>query len=115
MLEKLDYIEKRYEQLNTSISDPDIIANQDEWKKLVKEHATLEDIVSEYREYKAVMQGIDDVVEMLQEKPDREFREMLEQEMGELEEKKEDLIQRLKVLLIPKDPNDDKNVVVEIR
>jgi len=115
MLEKLEFIEKRYEELNTAISDPQVIKNQDEWKNLVKEHSKLEDIVVCYREYKKVQKDLDEVMEMLNDKPDREMRELLELEMDDLKEKQENLTQKLKLLLIPKDPNDEKNVVVEIR
>ena len=115
MLDKLDFIEKRYEELNKAISDPDVISNQQEWQKLVKEHAEIEEIVTVYREYRNVLDGIEEIEEMLQDKPDPEFKEMLDQELGELTPKKEELEQKLKILLIPSDPNDKKNVIVEIR
>lgn len=115
MLDKLDFIEKRYEELNKAISDPEIINNQQEWQKLVKEHAEIEEIVTVYREYRKVLEEIEEIEEMLQDKPDPEFKEMLEQELAELIPKKEELEQKLKILLIPSDPNDKKNVIVEIR
>ena len=115
MLDKLDFIEKRYEELNKAISDPEIINNQQEWQKLVKEHAEIEEIVTVYREYRTVLEEIEEIQEMLQDKPDPEFKEMLDQELAELTLKKEELEQRLKILLIPSDPNDKKNVIVEIR
>ncbi len=115
MIDKLDFIEERYEQLNKAISDPEVINNQEEWKKLVIEHAEIEEIVTVYRSYRKVLQGIEEAEEMLRDKPDPEFKEMLELELEELNPKKEELEQRLKILLIPSDPNDKKNVVVEIR
>jgi len=115
MLDKLDFIERRYEELNKAISDPDIINNQQEWQKLVKEHAEIEEIVTVYREYRKVLEETEEIQEMLQDKPDPEFKEMLDQELAELTPKKEELEQKLKILLIPSDPNDKKNVIVEIR
>lgn len=115
MIEKLDFIEERYEELNKAISDPDIINNQEEWKKLVIEHAEIEEIVTVYREYTKVLADIEEAEEMLQDKPDPDFKAMLEQEIEELSPKRQKLEEKLKILLIPTDPRDKKNVVVEIR
>ena len=115
MLDKLEYIENRYEELSQVISDPDVINRQDEWKRLVKEHAAFEDIVIKYREFRDVVKGIQDAREMLQDKLDKEFKDMVEQEVEVLESRKSSLFQEMKLLLLPKDPMDDKNVVVEIR
>lgn len=115
MLDKLEYIENRYEELSQVISDPDVINRQDEWKRLVKEHAAFEDIVIKYREFRDVVKGIQDAREMLQDKLDKEFKDMVEQEVEVLESRKFSLLQEMKLLLLPKDPMDDKNVVVEIR
>ncbi|MBE3100770.1 MAG: peptide chain release factor 1 [Firmicutes bacterium] len=115
MLDKLEYIENRYEELSQVISDPDVINRQDEWKRLVKEHAAFEDIVIKYREFRDVVKGIQDAREMLQDKLDKEFKDMVEQEVEVLESRKTSLLQEMKLLLLPKDPMDDKNVVVEIR
>lgn len=115
MIEKLDFIEERYEQLNEAISDPEIINNQEEWKKLVIEHAEIEEIVVVYREYRKILKEIDETEEMLNGKPDPDFKEMLEQELEDLTPKRDELEQKLRILLIPSDPNDKKNVVVEIR
>ncbi len=112
MFQKLEDVEKRYEELNTKISDPEIISNQNEWKKLMKEHAEITDIVEKYREYKKVKQTIEDAKSMLD---DKELRELAELEMEEAKEKLPKIEEELKVLLIPKDPNDDKNVICEIR
>ena len=115
MLEKLDFLGERYMELNYKISDPNIIADQDQWKELVKEHSHLEPIVNKYKEYKKIMTGIDEAEELLEDKMEKDFKEMVENELSELEEKKEQLEEKLKILLIPKDPNDEKNVIVEIR
>ncbi len=106
MLEKLDFMEKRYEELNRAISDPQVISNQDEWKALVKEHSSLQDIVLCYREYKKLLKDLDEVKEMLEDNPDTELKELLDQELNDLNEKREELVQKLKLMLIPKDPND---------
>ena len=115
MLEKLEFIEKRYEDLSKAIADPDIIARQNEWRQLVKEHADLEDIVVKYRDYKKIEKDIAAAKEMLNEKPDDELRDMLEEELAELSQQREKVEKELRLSLIPKDPNDEKNVVVEIR
>lgn len=115
MLEKLDFLEEKYKDLNKKISDPEIINQSRKWQKLVKEHAHLEPIVQKYREYTKVMDSLEEDKEMLQGKLDDDFKEMLKEEVKELEEKEEKLKEELKFLLIPKDPNDQKNVIVEIR
>jgi peptide chain release factor 1 len=115
MLDKLEFIEKKYEDLSRAIADPDVIARQNEWRQMIKEHADLEDIVIKYREYKKIEQDIEVAKEMLNEKLDDEFREMLEDELAQLNQQHEEVIEKLRILLIPKDPNDEKNVVVEIR
>ncbi|MGE4508014.1 MAG: peptide chain release factor 1 [Eubacteriaceae bacterium] len=116
MLEKLDFLAEKYAELNEKISNPEIIADQNLWKKLVKEHAHIEPIIQKYNEYSKVLAGIDDAKEMLADKQlDKEFREMAEMELEQLTEKKNVFEEELRVLLLPKDPNDDKNVIVEIR
>lgn len=115
MLEKLDFLFEKYNQLSKEISDPDIIADQIKWKKLVKEHSHLEPIVEKYKEYKRVVDEISDAKELLQDKLEKEFKEMVETELADLQGKKEELEEELKILLLPKDPNDEKNVIVEIR
>ena len=112
MFQKLEDVEKRYEELNKLISDPDVISNQTEWKKYMKEHSDIEDIVFKYREYKKVSQSLEEAKEMLN---DPELKELAEMEMLEAKEKLPKIEEELKVLLIPKDPNDDKNVICEIR
>ncbi|MDD4504174.1 MAG: peptide chain release factor 1 [Clostridiaceae bacterium] len=115
MLDKLEFIEEKYEDLSYKISDPEVIGDQNMWQKLVKEHASLEAIVAKFREYKSVLNGIEDSKAMLEDKPDKDFEEMVRLELEELHEKKENLEGELTILLLPKDPNDDKDVIVEIR
>lgn len=115
MLNKLNFIDAKYDELSMKISDPSIMANQREWQKLCKEHADLEVIVLKYREYKKVVEDLDFNKTMLEEESDKELREMAQEEIKELSKAKDDLAAELNVLLLPKDPNDHKNVFVEIR
>jgi peptide chain release factor 1 len=115
MYEKLQFIEEKFEDLNYKISDPEVIADHNEWRKLVKEHSDIEPIVAKFREYKEVLQGIEDSNEMLSEENDKDFLDMVKAELLDLESEKAALEEELKVMLLPKDPNDDKNVIVEIR
>ena len=94
------------------ISDPEIIANQSEWQKLMKEHASIEDIVSKYREYKSVKKQMDEAKEMMD---DKELKELAEADYYDAKEKLPKIEEELKILLIPKDPDDDKNIICEIR
>ena len=112
MFQKLEDVEKKYEELTTKISDPEIISNQNEWKNYMKEHAEIEPIVLKYREYKQVKKQYEDAKEMLS---DPDLKELAEIEMLENKEKLPIIEEELKVLLIPKDPDDDKNVICEIR
>ena len=112
MFQRLDDVEKRYEELNKLIADPDVISNQNEWKKLMKEHSDLEDLVMTYREYKKVKQDFEDAKELLS---DPEMKDFAEDEMEKAKELMPKIEEELKILLIPKDPNDDSNVICEIR
>ena len=114
MFQKLDDVEKKYEELTIQISDPEIIAKTNEWQKLMKEHADMAPIVEKYREYKKVKQNYEEALEMMKEE-DQEMKELAETEMLESKEKMQSLEEELKLLLIPKDPDDDKNVICEIR
>ena len=114
MFEKLDEIKKRYEELTKQISDSDIIANQELWQKLVKEHAELEEIVSVYEAYMNNARQLDELREML-ELESGEMAEMVREELESTEKEMENQTNELKLLLIPKDPNDNKNVILEIR
>lgn len=115
MFDKLQATEDRYEEISHKLSDPDVINNQDEYKKLMKEYSDLEEIVQKYREYKKVTSEVEEARELLNETLDKDFREMVQMEFDEAQEKLEIIKKQLKVLLVPKDPNDDKNVIVEIR
>ena len=112
MFEKLQAVEERYEELTKLIADPEVIANQAEWQKLVKEHASIEDVVLKFREYKKVKQSMEEAQELLQ---DTEMKELAEAEYYEAKENLPKLEEELKILLIPKDPDDDKNIMCEIR
>ena len=112
MFQKLEEVEKRYNELTEKISDPEIIAKQSEWQKYMKEHSEISDIVAKYREYKKVQKSMEDAKSML---GDRELKELAEIELEEAKEKLPKIEEELKILLIPKDPNDDKNVICEIR
>ena len=116
MFQKLDAVEKRFEELTQKISDPDVIANQNEWRELMKEHAELEPIVEKYREYKKVQKEYEDAKEMMEDtSADKELKELAEMEMIEAKEKLPQIEEEIKILLIPKDKDDDKNVICEIR
>ncbi|WP_428863923.1 peptide chain release factor 1 [Clostridium sediminicola] len=115
MLDKLEFIENKYDELSMKISDPSVMAKQAEWRKLCKEHAELEIIVNKYREYKTVVTELEDNKEMLKEETDKELKEMIQEEIKELQSNKEVIEEEVKILMLPKDPNDDKNVFIEIR
>ena len=115
MFDKLEGIEEKYEELSRLISDPEIISDQSKWQKLVKEHAELEEIVVVIREYNKVLEEKSNTKELLNQDDDEEIKILAEQELKELDEKELELEEKLKKLLIPKDPNDEKNVIMEIR
>jgi len=115
MFEKLQAIEDRYQELEQSISDPAIISRQNEWRKLTKEHARISDIVAAYRQFKVVEQELREAREMLREGAEEEMSRFLKEEVEENTAKKEALAQKLRVLLLPRDPNDEKSVIVEVR
>lgn len=115
MLDKLKSLEEKYDAIGEKLSDPEILSDQKEFQKLAKAHAGMTEIVSIFREYKGVLNGIAEAKAMLEEKLDPDFKEMVKMELDELQDKKPEFEQRLKILLLPKDPNDDKNVIMEIR
>lgn len=115
MFERLQSLEDRYERLNELLSDPDVINDSKKLREYSKEQSDLTDTVQAYKEYKEVVTQYRDAKSMFEEKLDDEMYEMVKMEISELEEQKEDLENRLRILLLPKDPNDDKNVIVEIR
>ena len=112
MFEKLEDVEKRFEEVSKKISDPEVIARQSEWQKLMKEHAAIVDVVEKYREYKKANKDLEQAKEMLN---DKELKELAEMEIEEIKEKLPKIEEELKILLIPKDPDDDKNIICEIR
>ena len=115
MLDKLQAIEDRYLDLEAKISDPDVIADQTNWLKATKAHAKLEPIVAAYREYRDLCSARDEAEEILHANEDEELTEMAREELKEIKPQIEEYEQRLTILLLPSDPNDDKNVIVEIR
>ena len=112
MFDKLEDVEKRYDELTRMISDPEIISNQTEWQKLMKEHASIEDVVLKYREYKKTKQQMEEAQEMMN---DKELKELAEADYYEAKNKLPEIEEELNKLLIPKDPDDDKNIICEIR
>lgn len=114
MLDKLAEVEKRYEELERLMSDPQLLVQQREYSKMAKERSELEEIVARYREWRKVEKEIQDNRQLLEEN-DELIRELAKEEVGALRQRKEDLENRLKFLILPKDPNDSKNVIIEIR
>ena len=112
MFDKLETVEKRYEELTQKISDPEVISRTNEWREYMKEHAEIEPIVQKYREYKKAKKAYEDAKEMLS---DPEMKDLAEEEMLENKDLMPKIEEELKILLIPKDPDDDKNVICEIR
>ena len=112
MFQKLDAVEQRYEELTEKIADPEIIARTSEWTQYMKEHAEIEEVVLKYKEYKKVKQSLADAEELMK---DPEMKELAEEEARENREQLPKLEEELKILLIPKDPDDDKNIICEIR
>lgn len=115
MLRKLDFIENKYEELSSKISDPNVMANQKEWQRLCKEHAELELLVMKYRQYRKAEEELKNSKEMLVEESDRDMKDMIQEEIKALTETLETTYQDLRILLLPKDPNDERNVFIEIR
>ena len=114
MFDKLDFILEKYEELSMKVSDPDVINNQPLWQKHIREMGEMEPIVHKYREYKKAKEGIAEAKEML-EMGDEELRELAKMELSELEDQIPAMEEELKILLLPKDPNDEKNVILEVR
>lgn len=116
MFKKLDFIVEKYEQLSMEVSDPEVIANQTLWQKRIREMSEMEPAVNKYTEYKKVQEELQATEEMLGESGlDEDMREMAKEELSELKERSEKLTEELKIALLPKDPNDDKNVILEVR
>ncbi|WP_407306214.1 peptide chain release factor 1 [Desulfosporosinus sp. SB140] len=115
MLEKLYEIERKYDELTELLSDPEIISNQTEWQRFAKTQAGMTNLVTAFREYQDVLRELEGTENLLQEKLDPEMQEMAEQEREELRSRSQKLEETMRVLLLPKDPNDEKNVIMEIR
>lgn len=115
MFDKLEDLLHHYEELMNTLSEPDVANDPNRFRKLMKEQSDLQPIVDAYKEYKQCKQNIDDSLAMLEEENDEEMRELAKEELNESKSRLAELEQELKILLLPKDPNDDKNVIVEIR
>ncbi|WP_053218122.1 peptide chain release factor 1 [Virgibacillus senegalensis] len=115
MLDRLQSLEDRYDKLNELLSDPEVISDTKKLREYSKEQAGLEDVIQAYREYKDVTIQLDDAKAMLEDEKDAEMQDMVKSEINELSKRKEELEEELRILLLPKDPNDDKNVIMEIR
>jgi len=115
MFEKLENLVDRIDTINNMLTDPDVVSDQNKFRKLMKEQSDLTPIVEKYKEYKDTKQTIDDSLQMLEEESDEELREMAKEELNAAKSRLEIIEGELKILLLPKDPNDSKNVVVEIR
>ncbi len=114
MFDKLDFILEKYEELSMKVSDPDIISNQPVWQKHMKELGEIEPVVLKYKEYKKAKESIADAKEMLSSDDD-EIKELAKMELSELEEEIPEMENELRILLLPKDPNDERNVILEVR
>ena len=115
MFDKLEDLLIRFDELLNMLNDPSVIGDPQRFQKLMKEQSSLQPIVDAYKEYKNCKQTIEDSLAMLDEESDEEMREMLKEELSDARKRVEELEKQLKILLLPKDPNDEKNVIVEIR
>ena len=115
MFDKLDDLLRKFEEIMNELSEPDVANNQERFRALMKEQSDLTPIVEAYKEYKQRNQDIEDSLAMLEEESDPDMKEMLKEELNTAKKRVQELERELKILLLPKDPNDDKNVIVEIR
>ncbi len=115
MFDKLEDLLRRFEEIMNELQEPDVVNNQERFRKLMKEQSDLTPLIDAYREYKKSRQDIEDSLHMLESENDEEMREMLKEELSEARDNVAQLEEKMKILLLPKDPNDDKNVIVEIR
>ena len=116
MFDKLEVFEQKYEELNARLYDPDVVSDQETYKALMKEHKNLTPIVEAYRSYRKARETVEESKQLLSEGGlDRELKELAEAELGEAEAEIDRLTEEIKILLLPRDPNDDRNVIVEIR
>ncbi|MBO4376744.1 MAG: PCRF domain-containing protein, partial [Lachnospiraceae bacterium] len=115
MFDKLDDLLRRFEEIIQELQEPDVVNNRERFKSLMKEQSDLTPIVEAYKEYKKCNQDIEDSLAMLDEESDEEMREMIKETLSDAKKRVAELEDELKILLLPKDPMDDKNVIVEIR
>lgn len=115
MFDKLDFIVEKYHELSLKVSDPDVINDQPTWQKHIKEMGEMEPIVKKYEEYKKAKDGLRDAKDIVENENDEEMRELAKMEISELEDQISQNEEELKILLLPKDPNDEKNVILEVR
>ena len=115
MFDKIEDILRRYEDITMELNDPYVVSDQNKFRNLMKEQKSLEALVECYQEYKKCKQTIDDSLQLLDEESDPDMKEMLREELSEAKDRIPELENQLKILLLPKDPNDEKNVIVEIR
>ena len=115
MFDKLEDLLRKFEEIMNELSEPSVAENRERFRALMKEQSDLTPIVNAYREYKKCNQDIEDSLAMLEEESDEDMRDMLKEELAEAKKRVEELEHELKILLLPKDPNDDRNVIVEIR
>jgi len=115
MFDRLDELQSKYASLSEAVSDPAVIADTNKWRTYMKEHSELSPIMETYREYKRLQTGLEEAKTLLEEESDNELRQLAKEEIKESQEALERVTEELKILLLPKDPNDEKNVLVEIR
>ncbi|HVF88773.1 MAG TPA: peptide chain release factor 1 [Blastocatellia bacterium] len=115
MFEKLDTIEEKYEELSRQLGDSELLADQQSYTKVARQHRELEEMVAKYREFKSLSQGTKETREMLELEEDEEMLELARAELAELEQRRDQVEAELRILLLPRDPNDEKNVILEIR
>jgi peptide chain release factor 1 len=115
MFDKLNELEVKYEALSAAVNDPAVIADNAKWREMMKEHNDLSAIIEAYRAYKNAKAAVEEAKELLNESADEELRQLAKDELKDGQEQLERLANELKILLLPKDPNDEKNVIVEIR
>ena len=115
MFDKLEDLVNRYEDITLELSNPDVVNEQARFRRLMKEQNDILPIVDAYNEYKSCRQNIEDSLTMLSEESDEELKELAKEELGDSKKRMEELEEQLKILLLPKDPNDDKDIIVEIR
>ena len=115
MFDKLDFIVEKYREMSLKVSDPEVINDQPVWQKYIKEMGEMEPIVKKYEEYKKAKTDLQEAKDIVELESDEELRDLAKMEVNELETKLEELESELKILLLPKDPNDEKNVILEVR